>query len=418
MKIRIRASIDASGHHPHNLAAMKYLNSVGYLCIPLAFVVHYLGEARHWEWGARLTFLLAGMGVIPLAHLMGHATEQLAEHTGPTLGGLLNATFGNAAEIIIGIIALSKGLNEIVQASLTGSILGNLLLVTGGAMVAGGWKREKQTFSRGAAEANSGLLALATGAMLLPAIFHYTVERMHDRKLLEHEEKVSLGTSFVLLAVYGLGLLFTLRTHKHLFSRAPSMSDEDKPGIVGMGGAWSIRKSLLALLGASAGIAIVAELLVGAAEKMAASLGWSEVFVGVILLAIIGNAAEHSTAILLAIRDDMDTAMTITFQSSIQIALFATPFLVLLSWGFHEFGVSPEHHQPLNLVFSPMEVAAVVLSVGIVILLCLNGESNWFEGVLLLGLYAILGIAFFYIPSHGEGAVQSIGPVSAPGLHP
>src|SRR3954454_15150284 len=145
---------------------MKYLNIVGYICIPLAFVVAYWGGSARW------VFVLAGMGVIPLAHLMGHATEQLSEHTGPTLGGLLNATFGNAAEIIIGIIALAKGLNEIVQASLTGSILGNLLLVAGAAMVAGGWNREKQVFSRGAAEANGGLLALAVGAMLLPAIFH------------------------------------------------------------------------------------------------------------------------------------------------------------------------------------------------------------------------------------------------------
>jgi len=397
---------------------MKYVNIVGYLCIPAAFIVAWQGNVHHWAWAPRLVFLLAGLGVIPLAQLMGHATEQLAEHTGPTLGGLLNATFGNAAEIIIGIIALSKGLNEIVQASLTGSILGNLLLVSGAAMVAGGWKREKQTFSRGAAEANSGLLALATGAMLIPAIFHYTVLRLNDLKLHEHEEMVSLGTSFVLLAVYGLGLLFTLRTHKHLFSRAPAESPEDKPGFAGMGESWSVKKSLLLLLLASVGIAIVAEKLVGAAETMAESLGWSEVFVGVILLAIIGNAAEHSTALMLAMRDDMDTAMTITFQSSIQIALFATPFLVLVSWLFHHWGVSPEHHQPLTLIFSLMEVAAVVMTVAIVILLCLNGESNWFEGVLLLGLYAILGIAFFYIPTKGGGAVQLSPLATPPAVHP
>jgi Ca2+:H+ antiporter len=359
---------------------------------------------------------------------MGEATEHLAEHTGPTLGGLLNATFGNAAELIIGIIALTKGLNEIVQASLTGSILGNLLLVAGAAMVAGGWKREKQTFSRGAAEANAGLLALAVAAMLLPAIFHFTAERMHDVHLHEHEEKVSMGTSFVLLAVYALGLLFTLRTHKHLFTRPHAESEEDKPGIGGIEGAWSVKKSVLVLLGASVGIGVVAELLVGSAEKMAHSFGWSPIFVGVILLAIIGNAAEHSTAILMALRDDMDTAMTISYQSSIQIALFATPFLVLVSWGFHATGISPGEvrnamgqmvpARPLNLVFSPMEVVAVVLTVGIVIVLCMNGESNWFEGVLLLGLYAILGIAFFYIPSEHGSAVQSALPATAPAAHP
>src|SRR5689334_8546530 len=202
---RGRELFDAYGLPPHNPAAMKYLYWLGYVCIPLAIVAHFL------HWGPSLQFVLAALGVIPLAHVMGESTEHLAEHTGPTLGGLLNATFGNAAEIIIGCIALSKGLNEIVKASLTGSILGNLLLVSGAAMVAGGWKREKQVFSRSAAEANAGLLALATGAMLFPAIFHFTAERMHDVQLHEHEEKVSLASSMVLLAVYALGLLFTLR---------------------------------------------------------------------------------------------------------------------------------------------------------------------------------------------------------------
>jgi len=399
---------------------MKYLNIVGYVAIVLAFVSYLWGHGASWE--PKVTFILAALGVIPLAHLMGEATEQLAEHTGPTLGGLLNATFGNAAEIIIGVIALSKGLNEIVKASLTGSILGNLLLVSGAAMLAGGWKRERQVFSRSAAEANAGLLALAAGAMLLPAIFHFTAERVHDIKLHEHEEKVSLATSFVLLAVYGLGLLFTLRTHKHLFTRPHAQSEEDKPGISAIGGrAWSVKGSVIVLLAASVGIAVVAELLVGSAEAMAKSFGWSEVFVGVVLLAIIGNAAEHSTAVMLAMRDDMDTAMTISYQSSIQIALFAVPFLVLVSWLMHSMGWSPhelhgEAVKPLNLIFSPLEVVAVVLTVGIVIVLCMNGESNWFEGVLLLGLYAILGIAFFYIPMGHPGAVESgaLGAAHAP----
>src|SRR5215213_7025526 len=174
---------------------MRYLNLMGYIAIPIAYAVHlWIGKGRTWEPAA--TFALAALGVIPLAHLMGEATEHLSAKSGPTWGGLLNATFGNAAELIIAIIALSKGLNEIVKASLTGSILGNLLLVGGAAMVAGGWKREKQTFSRSAAEANGGLLALATGAMLFPAIFHFTAERMHDVQLVEHEERVSMATSF------------------------------------------------------------------------------------------------------------------------------------------------------------------------------------------------------------------------------
>jgi Ca2+:H+ antiporter len=403
---------------------MKYLNIVGWACIPLAFAGHFLFNehaANPKSWEPQLTFLLAALAVIPLAHLMGESTEHLSERTGPTLGGLLNATFGNAAEIIIGIIALTKGLNEIVQASLTGSILGNLLLVAGAAQVAGGWKREKQTFSRGAAEANGGLLAIAVGAMLLPAMFHFTAERVHDPLLHVHEERVSIGTSIVLLAIYALGLLFTLRTHKHLFSRPPALSDEDKPGVGALHPGWSVKRAIAMLLLASVGIALVAELLVGSAEKMAQAFGWSEVFVGIILLAIIGNAAEHSTAIMLATRDDMETAMTITYQSSIQIALFATPFLVLLSYAFWAAGwfEAVNHKGPMNLVFSPMEVVAVLITVGIVIVLGINGETNWFEGALLLGLYLILGIVFFYIPQGHGGAVGSSGPAAvAPAAHP
>ncbi|HEX8522206.1 MAG TPA: calcium/proton exchanger [Tepidisphaeraceae bacterium] len=375
---------------------MRYLNWIGYLAIPVAFLLHYfIGKGQNWEPAA--TFIAAALGVIPLAHLMGEATEHLSERTGPTWGGLLNATFGNAAELIIAIIALSKGLNEIVKASLTGSIIGNLLLVGGAAMVAGGWKREQQTFNPKAAETNSGLLALSVAMLIVPAIFHFTAEARHDVAIHEHEHSVSMGTSFVLLIVYGLGLLFTLRTHKHILSPQPAQSEEDRPGISALHPAWSVGRSILMLLLASAGVAIVAELLVGSAEHMAQSLGWNHVFVGVILLAIIGNAAEHSTALLLAMRDDMDTAMTITFQSSIQIALFVTPLLVLLSAVMVAMGAHNAHH--LDLVFSPMEVVAVMVSVLIVIVLAINGESNWLEGALLLALYAILGIAFFYIPT-------------------
>ena len=383
---------------------MHKINILGYIAIPLAFAMHFwLGKGKDWEPIA--TFALAALGVIPLAHLMGQATEHLSDKTGPTWGGLLNATFGNAAELIIAIIALTQGLTEIVKASLTGSILGNLLLVAGGAMVVGGWKREKQVFSRSTAEVNSGLLALATAAMLFPAIFHFTAERMHDLQIHEHEKKVSVLTSVILLIVYALGLLFTLRTHAHIFCPKPAETPEDPTGF---GEQWPVRKSILTLLIASAGIAIVAELLVGSAEKMAARLGWSHVFVGVILLAIIGNAAEHSTALLLANRNDMDTAMTITYQSSLQIALFVTPLVVLLSAAFVSLGIG--HSRFMNLIFSPMEVVAIVLTVGIVVVLGINGESNWFEGTLLLGLYAILAIAFFYIPAEAHDAVQSSMP--------
>jgi Ca2+:H+ antiporter len=376
---------------------MRHLNLAGYVAIPIAFLVHFwLGKGKGWEPTA--TFVLAAMGVIPLAHLMGEATEHLSERTGPTWGGLLNATFGNAAELIIAIIAMTKGLNEIVKASLTGSILGNLLLVAGASMVVGGWNREKQKFSRANAESSSGLLLLAVAALLFPAIFHHSFHLV-DPQLREHEHRVSIGTSVTLLAVYALGLLFTLRTHAHVFSPAPAQSPEDPQGLGGAGH-WSVKKSVGMLVAAATGVGLVAELLVGSAEVMAGKLGWNHVFVGVILLAIIGNAAEHSTALLMARRNDMDTAMTITYQSSLQIALFVTPFLVLLSTAFVAAGMAHAHH--LDLLFTPMEVVAVLLAVLITATLGLDGETNWFEGVLLLALYAVLGIVFFYVPATSE----------------
>lgn len=381
---------------------MKLLKFAGWAAIPLAFVVHFwVGHGASWEPVA--TFVLAALGVLPLAHMMGESTEHLSSRTGPTWGGLLNATFGNAAELIIAIIALSKGLNEVVKASLTGSILGNLLLVGGAAMVAGGLRREKQSFSRAAAETNGGLLAIAVTAMLIPAIFHFTGERMHDENLRAHDHHVSVGTSVVLLAVYALGLFFTLKTHKHIFSSAPS--DDPSIGVAGHADhdPWSVKKSVGLLLAAAAGIGVVAELLVGSAESLAASLGWNHVFVGVILLAIIGNAAEHSTAIVLARQNDMDTAMTITYQSSLQIALFVTPVLVLLSALMFAMGWSPQTAGMLNLVFSPMEIASIVVCVATVIILGLNGETNWFEGVMLLALYLILGVAFYFLPVAAAG---------------
>jgi Ca2+:H+ antiporter len=403
-------------HKPKIRRTMRYLNIAGYAAIPFAYLVHYLiGRGATWE--PAVTFALAGLGVIPLAHLMGRATEHLTERTGPTWGGLLNATFGNAAELIIAIIAMTKGLNEIVQASLTGSILGNLLLVAGAAMVAGGWRRESQSFNRNAAENNAGMLAVAVCAMLFPAVFHHVASAMHDVDLAQHEWRMSLLTSIVLLAVYGLGLLFTLRTHAHIFSCPPRHPDD--PEYHGEHGdasaAWSVKRSILMLLLASVGIGFVAELLVGAAASVAETAGWNEVFVGVILLAIIGNAAEHSTALMLALRNDMDTAMTITYQSSLQIALFAVPFLVLVSGVMVAAGVPEARH--LTLMFSPMEVIAVFISVFIVVILGLDGRTNWYEGVMLLAVYAILGIAFFYIPAgkaagydsaRGDPAVQAV----------
>jgi len=382
---------------------MRLATFLGYLCIPAAILTHAF--LKQWSGEAILTFVLAGLAIIPLASLMGQATEHLSERAGPTWGGLLNATFGNAAELIIGIIAVLKGFNDVAKASLTGSILGNLLLVGGGAMFVGGIGRERQTFSRSAAEANAGLLMVAVAAMLLPAIFDLSFHS-HDTLLTQHENGLSIGTSLILLLVYGAGLLFTLRTHTHVFTSQPAQSPEEPMGMVGLTGAWSVKKSALALLAASAVVAILSELLVGAVDQMASLLGWNHIFVGVIVLAIIGNAAEHSTALMLARRNDMDTAMSIVFQSSLQIALFVTPVLVLISHAFVAMGLGMTPKMgAMNLVFSPLEVVAVFLSVIVIVILCRNGETNWFEGWLLLAVYAILAITFFYIP---RGAGSSV----------
>jgi Ca2+:H+ antiporter len=405
--ITVVIRIDASRHAPHNPARMPW-TWVGYLALPLAFVSHYVlpghGPEGLRRWEPLLTFTFSGIALIPPAHLMGEATAQLAERTGPTIGGLLNATFGNAAELIVAVIGLTKGLNDVVKASLTGSIVGNLLLVAGGAMLVGGWRRERQRFSRESAQTNSALLAVSVAAMLVPAIFHFSYPQ--DAHLAEDVARVSTGTAIVLLAVYILGLVFTLKTHRHIFTSAPAESPEDP---IGLGGAaWSLRKSIVALLVASVLTAVVAELLVGSVEFVAASMRWNQIFVGAILLAIFGNAAEHSTAIILARRNDMETAMTITYQSSLQIALFTTPFLVLLSEALVAWRLP--HSQQLDLVFSPMEVVAVILTVAIVIVIGLNGETNWFEGVTLLAVYAILGIAFFYIPAGHPRGYDTMAP--------
>jgi len=391
---------------------MKILLKIGYVALPVALLVHllskYAGEGvRHWE--PLVTFALSGIAIIPLAHLMGEATGQLSVRTGPTLGGLLNATFGNAAELIIAVIAMTKGLNDVVKASLTGSILGNLLLVSGGAMLVGGWKRERQVFSKEGAQTNSAMLVVAVVAMLFPAVFDFANHDMNKPLLKHQEEAISIGASVVVLAVYVMGLVFTLRTHRHVFSSGPGESPEGPAGIAGEEH-WSVRRSVLSLLLASVLTAVVAELLVGSVEQVGESLHWNPIFVGVILLAIFGNAAEQSTAVILAKKGDMETAMTITYQSSLQIALFTTPFLVLLSAVLT--GVGVVKHPPLDLFFSPIEVAAVFLSVAIITVVALNGETNWFEGAMLLAVYAILGIVMFHMPNREGGGYHGGEPGS------
>ena len=347
------------------------------LFIPVALAMEDLVHAS-----AVVVFLTSALAIIPLAGLMGQATERIAERMGEGVGGLLNATFGNAAELIIALIALNAGLHDLVKASITGSIIGNILLVFGLSALMGGLRFQTQTFNATAASLGTTLLVLSTVGMLVPAIFHLVVR---GSEAVASEQDLSLEISIVLFITYILSLVFTLKTHRHLYGTGGHGGEHGADGT-----APSMRKAVGLLVMATIGVAVMAELLVGAAETTAERLGWNEVFVGVILLAIIGNAAEHSTAVLMALKNKMDAAVNIAVGSSIQVALFVAPMLVFLS-----YVIGPA---PMNLLFTTLEVLAISLSVGIIALIAHDGESHWMEGVQLLAVYTILGIAFFWLP--------------------
>jgi Ca2+:H+ antiporter len=341
-------------------------------------------------------FVVACLGIIPLAGLMGHATEQIAERVGQGIGGLLNATFGNAAELIIAVMALRAGLFDLVKASITGSIIGNVLLVFGLSALVGGLKYETQRFNRTAAGLGGTLLVLSAVGLVVPAIFHMLVGATAPTA----ERNLSLEIAIVLMATYVASLFFTLKTHRHLY-----MGDagEDEPD-----GAYvehaPLGRSIGMLVLATVGVAVMAEFLVGAATETAEVLGWSEVFVGVIVVAIIGNAAEHSTAIIMAAKNKMDAAINIAVGSSIQVALFVAPLLLFLS-----YFIAP---RPMDLIFTPLEVLAVGICVGIMALSSQDGESHWMEGVQLLAVYVILGIAFYFLPVEGAHAAAAVAPAA------
>lgn len=358
--------------------------------VPVTLVIHYAFPA--YETAAFITSCIA---IIPLAGWMGRATEHLAARTGDAIGGLLNATFGNAAELIIALSALHKGYTEVVKASLTGSIIGNILLVLGLACFAGGLRYQNQDFNVTGARTQATMLLLAAIGLIIPAIFHHLAPG-HAQS----EQSLSVEISCVLLIVYALSLLFSLRTHKQLFSGAATDQEDgdlhhlDEPE-------WSTKKSVTVLLIATAGVAWIAEILVASVEHAAHAFGMSNIFVGVIVVAIVGNAAEHSTAVLVAMKNRMDLSLGIAIGSSIQIALFAAPFLVLMS-----YLIAPE---PMDLVFTPAEVLAVTLSVWIVGQVAGDGKSNWFEGIQLLSVYAMLAMIFYFLPEHVAGGEAAGG---------
>ena len=350
------------------------------LCIPLSLVLRTIpGMNPLW------VFLAAALAIIPLAGLMGRATEELAKHLGATWGGLLNATFGNAAELIIGLSALHEGprLIPLVRASIVGSILGNILLVLGASILAGGLRYKIQTFNQDQAESQSINLLLASLSLSVPAIFvaAYSHHGAPNAASIEH---LSLWVAGVLLVVYLASLWFSLRTHQDLFRACGSDEvDQDDPPI------WNKRTAVGALALATVFVAVESEVLVKSVGGAAQALGLNNVFIGIIVLAIIGNNAEQSTAVWMALKNKMDITMNIAIGSSIQIAMFVAPVLVF---------ASVLMHNPMTFVFSVPEMTAIAFSVLIAAFIAGDGKCHWLEGAQLLAAYLLIALAFFFLP--------------------
>ncbi|WP_036484831.1 calcium/proton exchanger [Myxosarcina sp. GI1] len=354
------------------------------LFIPVSIAAHFL------EWGETTVFITAGLAIVPLAGYMGTATEEIAVVTGPNLGGLLNATFGNATELIIAYIALKEGLIEVVKATITGSIVSNLLLVMGFSMLLGGLRYKEQKFQSTAARLNASTMNLAVIAILLPTAVEYTSSGIGEITL----QRLSVAVAVVLILVYVLTLLFSMKTHAYLYdvgvaefdeadmveTEVETSKTEEKPNV------WFW---IFILLLVTIAVAVESELLVDSLEAATTELGLTALFTGVILLPIIGNAAEHATAVTVAMKNKMDLSVSVAMGSSMQIALFVAPVLVISGWIIG---------QPMDLNFNPFELVAVAVAVLIANSISSDGESNWLEGSLLLATYAVLGLAFYFHP--------------------
>jgi Ca2+:H+ antiporter len=342
---------------------------------PLAIALHYLAPSYHG-----LIFITAAIAILPLAGWLGWATEQLADRSGEGVGGLLNATFGNAAELIIALAALRAGLHDVVKATIVGSIVGNILLVLGAAMLAGGMRYREQHFNLAGARAQATMLTLATIALVIPAAYGALVGEQY----VGGERALSISISLVLLAVYTMFLLFSLWTHPSFFL-GTNLSEN-----VTHRETWPLTQLIIVLAACTAAIAWLSEILVGSIEPTAHALGLSNIFVGVFVIAILGNAAEHATAVTAAMKDRMDLSLSIAIGSSVQVALFVAPLLVLAS-----VFIGP---QPMDLLFGEGLVLAVFLAVVITGQVASDGRSDWLKGVQLLAVYLILGLAFFLTP--------------------
>ena len=349
------------------------------LFVPVAFVLEYMDASP------TLIFLACALAIVPLAGWLGHATEELATHFGAAIGGLLNATFGNATELIIAFFALLAGQVEIVKASLIGSIIGNVLLVLGLAALLGGWRRTRSVFNVENIKILTSMLVIVMIGFIVPATFDFN-ERVRLADSTSHalalDADLSLGVALVLLALYIGNLVFSLITHKDLLSSSDEIEESSAT--------WSIPYAIGVLVLATVLIAFLSEFLVGALEGFTTTIGLSTTFVGFIIIPIVGNAAEHSSAVTFAMKNKMDLAVVIAIGPALQIALLVAPLLVLLSWVIGS---------PMDLVLrGPLELIALIGSVLIANSVARDGETNWYEGLMLLGVYIILAIAFFFTP--------------------
>ncbi|MGK7926321.1 MAG: calcium/proton exchanger [Spirulina sp.] len=350
--------------------------------IPISVAAHYLG------WGSATTFITAGLAIVPLAALMGTATEEIAIVVGPNLGGLLNATFGNATELIIALVALNSGLIEVVKATVTGSIISNLLLVMGFSMLLGGLRFKEQDFQPTAARMNASSMNLAVISLLVPTAVQYTSSGIEESLL----QTLSLAVAIVLILVYALTLLFSMKTHAYLYDVGVAEFEEEEEGgekTEEEHDPPNIWLWIGVLLVVTLLVALESEFLVDSLEEATSVLGLTALFTGVILLPIVGNAAEHATAVTVAMKDKMDLSVSVAMGSSLQIALFVAPVLVIAGWFFG---------QPMDLNFNPFELVAVMIAVLVANSVSSDGKSNWLEGGLLLATYTILGFAFFFHP--------------------
>lgn len=337
--------------------------------VPVSIIAEFMGLPSTWM------FLLAALAIVPLAGLMGEATEEISFYAGPRMGGFLNATFGNATELIISFFALRAGLFEVVKASIAGSVIGNILLVLGLSMLCGGLKYKTQKYSKQVVEVSSSMLLFAVIGLSIPAIFTHTI---NEELLSTRYEKLSVIVAAIMFFIYLMSLVFSFYTHKDIYS----VDHEEESAAK-----WSLKKAILVLVGATVFIGLESEMLVSAVEPMSKAIGLSEFFVGIILIPIIGNAAEHSTAVVMALKNKMDVAVEIAIGSSLQIVLFVTPVLIFLSLLF----------TPMSIIFNEFELIALIVAVLIANRVSNDGESNWLEGLQLLAVYLIIAVSFFIL---------------------